>query len=487
MHSTEGWKSTVNECPDAAVIGTANQYCYPLKPMKKSKRFHIAKALAACCVALGACGLVHAENHALVMWIGDYGSPGRIDLPGIDKDARNAKAIAQRLGVSPSNMREVSNAALTHQAIESELVRIASSIRSGDNVFIYFSGHGAQMARQGGGCTEGMVPRDFRNLYVDAKLSNALTAISNKAGQVIMLNDSCFSGGAATKSAGQLEPGHIPKYLPEEDADKSRSYTCGEAVNKDTRNIFVSAASRGNNMLYVAASADNEVAAATNNGSLATLAWMACLQDASADTNRSGGIDGEELRACSQEFVRSNRGRQTITLVGNQRLPLAFASGGGGSVSVRQALEDVRASASPGIQVNLAANVQRLKIRQDFLDFAVTTSEPGYLYLLHVGSDGRTYNLLLPNQIDGDNFLQAGTHRFPRQSWRMQAGGPAGMSHVMAVLSKTRRNFGRFMKSEGPIADALVDDALARNIVVTSVGADGGRYGASNILSLQEY
>lgn len=450
-----------------------------------------AAAVASVILAVAAAPSVHAENHALIMWIGDYGV-SKIDLPGIDRDAANARLIAQRLGVPVSNIQELSNSALTHQAIDQELQRMAGRIKSGDNVFVYFSGHGHQVARSGGGCTEGLVPRDYRNLFPDEKLSSVLAGLSAKAGQVIMFNDSCFSGGAATKSVGQMSGDLVPKFLPEDGTDKSApGYTCGDAVNKSTRNIFVTAASQGNNMLYVAASADNEVAAATPRGSLATLAWTQCLQDNSADTNRSGGIDGEELRACAQAVVRQLRGNQTITLTGNQRLPVAFAASAAAPspvpIAAFRALEDVRASASPGIKVALGANTQRLRISKDFLDFTVTTSEAGYLYLLHVGSDGKTYNLLLPNQHDGNNYLQPGTHRFPRPNWQMQAGGPAGTSHIMAVLSKTPRQFGRFMQSKGPIADAPVDESMARNIVISSAGSGGGKYGASNILSLQEY
>ena len=464
--------------------------------MKPHSKLVPRASVSACLsLGLGAASLAHAENHALIMWIGDYGAP-KLNLPGIDKDATNARLIAQRLGVPSANVQELSNAALTYQSIDQELQRMAARIKSGDNVFVYFSGHGHQVARSGGGCIEGLVPRDVRNLYPDEKLSAALASLSSKAGQVVMFNDSCFSGGAASKSLGQMADDLVPKFLPEDGAGKAGpGYVCGDAVNKSTRNIFVSAASRGNNMLYVAASADNEVAAATPRGSLATLAWVQCLQDNAADTNRSGGIDGEELRACAQAVVRQARGNQTISLTGNQRLPLTFAATSSASsspsttapVSALRALEDVRASASPGVKVALSANTPRLRIGKDFLDFSVTTNEAGYLYLLHVGSDGKTYNLLLPNQIDSVNYVQAGTHRFPRPTWQMQAAGPAGTSHIMAVLSKTQKKFDGFMKNKGPIADANVDASMARNIVLSSSSANGGKFGASNILSLQEY
>jgi hypothetical protein len=343
-----------------------------------------------------------------------------------------------------------------------------------------------------------MVPRDLNVLYTDEQLARALAAISARANQVVMLNDSCFSGGAASKSLAKPAADAVPKYLPDNAMDKSGApYQCGDAVNKSTRNIFVGAAGRGDNMLYLAASADNEVAFATPRGSVATLGWLQCLRDNGADTNRSGAVDGAELQACAQTFVRQNNFNQTVTLVGNSRLPLVFAPAQNAAaaasaapasrIDARQALEDVRAAASPGIQVSLKSNTQRMRIKQDQLDFTVTTSSPGYLYILHVGSDGKTYDLLLPNQLDQSNYLPAGTHQFPRASWRMMAGGPAGTSHILAVLSSEPRPFSRFMSHQGPIANAPVNDAMSRNLVVVGAGGGSGKYGVSNILSLQEY
>ena len=464
----------------------------------KSLSFNFSRIAAAVAVSLtfglGVSSVAHAENHALIMWIGDYVSPGVPALQGIDTDARLAREIAAHLGVPERNIREVSNSALTHAVIGREFSNIANKINLGDNVFVYFSGHGHQIPNQNGsGCTEGIVPIDFsvkdpRYLFKDEEMKAVLEKLSSKAGQVVMLNDSCYSGGAATKDFSSSET-LAPKTVESFDIDKGLAYKCGEAVNKGLRGHFSEAGQRGNNMLYVAASAANEVAFPTAKGSVATLAWAKCLNNPSTDTNSSGSVDGNELAVCANALIRSRSIRQTVSIEGNKGLPLKFSalSAAAAPVSVRNALEDVRAASSPSVKVSLTASTQRLRINQDRLDFTVTTGEAGYLYLLHVGSDGKTYDLLLPNKIDGENYLQPGTHRFPRASWQMQAAGPVGTSHIMAVLSQKPRDFSGFMRYKGAIADAPVNKAMARNIVVSSTGSDGGRYGASNVLSLQEY
>ena len=87
--------------------------------------------------------------------------------------------------------------------------------------------------------------------------------------------------------------------------------------------------------------------------------------------------------------------------------------------------------------VQLVTARNSLRIGKDFLDFSVTTAQQGFLYLLQVGSDGKTFNLLFPNKIDSNNALAAGTHRFPRDSWRLRAGGPAGKSHIIAFIQSS--------------------------------------------------
>ena len=104
---------------------------------------------------------------------------------------------------------------------------------------------------------------------------------------------------------------------------------CGEAVNKGVLMKSLEVVQReGAHLLYVAAAADNEVSYASAQGSLATQAWLACLKDPAADTDRSGSISGDELKACAQVRVDANKlgVHQTITLNGTAALPLSFTA-----------------------------------------------------------------------------------------------------------------------------------------------------------------
>lgn len=470
-----------------------------------------AAALATLC--LGASGGAYAANHALILWIGDYGNP-RSNLPGIDLDAAMARKIAKTMGVPEGNMREISNASLTKSNVSSEIASLTSRIAKGDNVFLYYSGHGGQIEGRGGSrCTEGLVTRDPA-LYEDSLMEQQLQRLGEKAGQVVFMNDSCFSGGAATKAIRSPD-GSVAKFFPDTKdmgTVAGEAHRCGNAVNKMGRNLeVVGAKLDGPRVLYVAAASATEVAGATPEGSVATLAWTSCL-GANADTDRSGSVNGEELRQCAQAYINRRGGRaQTITLQGNGQLPVLFtsstastgggtASGGGSAASGGSAategtaavnpvatLNDLRAAGSPSYKVSLSGN-SPLAIGKDFLDFSVTSNKGGYLYVLHVGSDGKTFDLLFPNKIDQDNQIQPGTTKLPRPTWRVRAAGPAGTSHVLAIVSPVKKDIGKAMDLSTTFPSAKATTGIARTLVVEAVEGQGetSAFGASNVLAVQE-
>ncbi len=455
---------------------------------------------AAIVAGLTGAGVAHAESHALVLWIGDYGDP-RNNLPGIDLDAQNARRMAQAMGVPAGNITEVSNRQLNKQAFGSALAGLTQRVKQGDKVFIYYSGHGYQTPGVGGArCTEAVVTSE-PSLFPDFDLQDALTRLGEKASQVVMFNDSCFSGGAATKEQSRSLDDAVPKFYAGSVQGRTAitgNYTCGAPTNKDvgmSRTLEVMAAdTRGPNVLYVAASNDTQVSFATRRGSVGTLAWATCLGSAAADSNRSGSITGRELQACAQREVDRMGYKQTITLQGNEDLPLTFTANaggsGGGSAAVRpeQVLHDLKAGSRRDYQVTLTAGSDSLRVKRDFLDLSLTTNKSGYLYLLQVGSDGKTFNMLFPNKLDTNNQVSVGTHRFPRQHWRVRAGGPEGTSHILAILSPTQKDLSKGMDSVPTFASSEATAASAKTLIVEATGSTSGSgdYGASNVLAIRE-
>lgn len=473
----------------------------PLTPARAPSRRHaFAVAALALCAGLPG-GAVRAENHALILWIGQY-ADSRNNLPGIDSDAALARNIAQAMGTPPGNVVEVSNAALTHGGFSRALADLASRIKNDDKVFIYYSGHGRQISNptSASKCSEGLVSYDA-NTYFDISLQHDLERLAAKASQVVMLNDSCFSGGASKDGSRDADGLKGKFYVDHAKAGSANDdgYQCGNAVNKVAPALETASRGRATQVLYIAASADNEVSWASPKGSFATMAWAACMRSRAADGDRSGMVTGEELQRCSQSWLDANsRRRQTVTLHGNGRLPVSFmgpaagGSTGAGSaaapVEAAQTLQDLSAGADPSYRVTLNLSAPTLRIRQDYLDFSVSTNKPGFLYILQVGSDGRTFNVLFPNAQDGANQVGAGTHRFPRETWRLRAGGPTGTSYLMAYLSSSRKNLDKGMDTSQVFASAPANDKASRTLMVEATGAGGGsgRYGASAVVAVRE-
>ncbi len=309
----------------------------------------IARALL--CFAGAWVGAAWADEHALILWIGQYADP-RVRIVGLERDAALARDMAQALGVPNANITERSNAQLTHAGLKDALADLRARVHPGDGVFLYFSGHGRQLQRISGGpgCSEGLATFEG-GIYFDLLLRGELDALAQRASRVVMFNDSCFSGGAVTKSFS-LSPAEdaAPKIYPasneaaeqpddlplqakgwsetsakgNEAANAAASPACGVHANPVSKAFGGLAQSpRQHGVLYLAGASANEAAYPTPQGSVATRAWAACLQSREADANQDGVLTAAELRQCAQSWLQRNtRYHQTITLVGNSQVPL---------------------------------------------------------------------------------------------------------------------------------------------------------------------
>lgn len=113
----------------------------------------------------------------------------------------------------------------------------------------------------------------------------------------------------------------------------------------------------------------------------------------------------------------------------------------------------------------------KLKIGVDRFNFSVRSSTSGYLYLLIVGSDGQTFDLLFPNKLDGNNYIQAEQLvRFPRPNWEVTAQGPAGTDRILAIVADAPRDLSRLpVANAGPFSVVSATQAGTRGIqLVTS-------------------
>ncbi len=92
---------------------------------------------------------------------------------------------------------------------------------------------------------------------------------------------------------------------------------------------------------------------------------------------------------------------------------------------------------------------KELRIGQDKLSMTVKSDVAGYVYVVLLGSDEKSFYLLFPNKIDKDNRIRPNQAvRLPRRSWQITAGGPEGTDRLLVVVSQSPRNAKVFISDE---------------------------------------
>ena len=421
-------------------------------------RFNAARN--ALCLAGALCSvstIAHADNYALIIANSDYENANKLD--GVKIDFRLSQEIARKLGVPEKNIiaKENLDGPQMRQAFQSVLAKLNGN----DSVFVYYSGHGARFPAKDGrpsSCTEFYVAIRGNDHVPDTEISGWLEQASEKAKRVIVMADSCFSGGAAdSKSAISFDD--VPKFA--KFANMKGAEQCTKIDNLFQRAVLTSRSKSAgpNNIVYIAASRSSEVSWDSPKGGVATSSWLSCLNEG-ADSNGSGVATIGELRTCAQTKMNltpiGNSGKpSTMTIVGEANMPFSF---GGAEIAVdtpnsgaasgnaqgdntegnpAMVLQDLHNGRDDRIKVTMTLNASEFKVNKDSMRVNVTSNTGGYLYLLTAGSDGKTIDMLFPNKLDQDNQIAAGTAMsLPRKnSYAIKLAGPIGRNSLVAIVS----------------------------------------------------
>lgn len=122
-------------------------------------------------------------------------------------------------------------------------------------------------------------------------------------------------------------------------------------------------------------------------------------------------------------------------------------------------------------RLTIEAAKPQLTIGQDIVEFTISSHEGGHVYLLMVGADGKTFDLLFPNQIDRDNQIPPGAKmRLPRPNWLLRAEGPPGTNMLLAIVTDSPRDFSAAgLKPAGPFSS--VNSLAVKDIQLVTVAA----------------
>jgi hypothetical protein len=143
-------------------------------------------------------------------------------------------------------------------------------------------------------------------------------------------------------------------------------------------------------------------------------------------------------------------------------------------------LKDIEQQRNPKRLVEVQVSKSTLKIGKDSLDLGIKSSHDGYLYLILLGSDSKSFYVLYPNGLDKNNQVKAGqTIRIPRPDWEVKAAGPVGTNNLLVMVSDSPRKLNTLTMSEPTAAEPFtyaLNDIGGRSALIhflTSSGTDG--------------
>jgi Caspase domain/Domain of unknown function (DUF4384) len=433
-------------------------------------------------------GIARAENLALIMGVANY---AQSPLEAVAVDLENAKKLALSMGVPEANIQMRKNSDLTLAGLRDTIDVFARRVKTGDRVFVYFSGHGDSYAKPNGDCEQALVTQDMNRMPRD-EFQERIKSVVERAAKSFVFLDTCYSGGVIESSKGAIRGGRssqIAKFLHAKADGTERCNRASNQVGK-SRDVYAAAAQLTPNHYYLAAARPDEVAILdTYNGSWATTALFECTSNGSAaDASRDGVITLDEAKNCAQNAINqrlNNSIRQQSNFpytamnlmsgggVGAGAMPVAFTAdlSNGRSLAVAEnistlnLLDTLTQGADGRHRVRVEMSKPQMRIGVDNLGLSVVSTMGGYLNLFMVGSSGKVYRLF-PNQFDKDNQIQADVPlQLPRPTWEVRAGGPAGRNRMLAVVASTPHRFNDLGLPEGPFAALPPVAKSAKDIV----------------------
>jgi len=282
------------------------------------------KRLVLACLAAVAAQAASAGDRALLIGIGDYPGPEN-DLKGPPNDVRLIKqTLISELDFPAAGILELpqekSNKAGITAAFRDWLV---SGTRSGDRVFIYYSGHGTSVPdtdhdEGAEGRDEALVMNDYgpstgsKGLLLDDEFAKLLQMLDGR--WVTVLADSCYSGSIERSLRLGGRPEATARFIPPYfEAESSRAGT----MLADTPQMR-QAMRQDNGLGEEAASQRTEIWTAASSYQLAwedapdgesngvfTRAFVSAFRDRAADSNGNGVLSRSEMLDYVQDAAQT--------------------------------------------------------------------------------------------------------------------------------------------------------------------------------------
>ncbi|MEM7429761.1 MAG: caspase family protein [Pseudomonadota bacterium] len=428
---------------------------------------------ATCAFALPA----EAAKRALLIGIGAYEHIQPLRGPARDVDRVEA-FLTKHMGYETDEIAVLKDRRATRKnllrAMDQWLVK---STKPGDEVFIYFSGHGSQLPDDNqdekDGLDETLSPvnttKTGENQITDDEFGSVLTRLAGR--DVTVVVDSCHSGTISRSIAAAGGSADTPRTFTPVATSRSAGTSAG-AVEAHRREVsFIES---GKSLRIWSAAAANQFAWDTGAGGVFTRQFLKGAGEGAADRNGNGTVTNAELlnylRDETSKYCATNPQCKpmgfTPTLEAQPRdmaraivvVPAGSNSGSGAAVDPQKEVTEEHVQAATGtIKPDVATDILpqsneadveismlpggKLKLGQEFR-ISVSSGKPGYLVLLDINAHGQVTQLIPNNFMD-----QAGQTRFIRPRGRIvipddyygfafEAAEPAGHGTLVAIVTE---------------------------------------------------
>ena len=493
------------------------------------------------------------SRSALIIGVGEYGYSGAIPLEGVKHDMVSAAKIATAMGIPENNVKYLRNSQATKTNILDALKQLGDNSREGSRTFVYFSGHGTRQPA-GNECVEGLLTYEGSTI-TNQEFAGATQKIAKTSDKFITLVDACHSEGVVppkSQTRALLKDQLTPKFATK---SGNAADACSVISNYKTRSLLPEVTKLGalkENFVQVSSSRPDEVSFdEPGKGGLATQGIRDCLLGQAKDTNQSGAVTLEEVQQCAQRFVDERLKNvpgikpHHITVTGNRNLipvqrpptvvavatppaeppkplvlpptpPVIVAAPAPAPAPApaqqQQAstlppvvvatttpvlaslatLQDIQQQGNPRRVVDVKASKPVMKIGKDSLDLSIKSSHDGYIYMILLGSDAKSFYVLYPNGLDKNNAIKAGqTVRIPKPDWEVKAAGPVGTNNLLVLVSDTPRKLNTLTMAEPTSSEPFtyaLNDIGGRSALINFLTTSDGRsesFGAK-LLTIKE-
>jgi hypothetical protein len=501
-------------------------------------KLHIALIAPILLVAQAVTAQPSSNRSALIIGVGEYGYSGVTPLVGVKHDMVSAAKIAAAMGIPESNVKYLRNSQATKTNILEALKQLGDTSGDGSRTFVYFSGHGTRQSA-GNECVEGLLTYEGSTIS-NQEFAGATQKIAKTSDKFITLVDACHSEGVVPpKTRALIKDQLTPKFYMK---SGTAADACSVISNYKTRSLLPEVTKLGalkENFVQVSSSRPDEVSFdEPDKGGLATQGIRDCLLSQAKDTNQSGAVTLEEVQQCAQRFVDGRLKNvpgikpHHITVTGNRNLipvqrpptvvalatppveppkpvvapptpPVIVAAPAPAPqppvtsatpialpapekippqeplLASLATLKDIEQQRNPKRMVDVKVSKPVMKIGKDSLDLSIKSSHDGYIYMILLGSDAKSFYVLYPNGLDKNNAIKAGqTVRIPKPDWEVKAAGPEGTNNLLVMVSDSPRKLNTLTMAEPTAAEPFtyaLNDIGGRSALINFLTNSDGK------------